>query len=215
MLIAIATEKGGVGKTTIATNFAAMRAAYTDSVKLIDTDNAKYANQWGMVRRAAGVTPDIRLAMMQGNIYSDLIAERDALDTVVVDVPAGDSVELRLACAAADVLIIPLSVGQFDTWSLGTMGVLVNELRQTRPALRVYSVLNKVPPSAKTELRDSVAMLAEMSDFFTPARTPIMDRMAFRSAARAGKGVTELDGAADQKAIAEITSLYEEVFNHG
>jgi chromosome partitioning protein len=214
MLITVATEKGGVGKTTIATNLAAMRAGHGDSVKLIDTDDGKYAYQWGMTRREAQLVPEILLAMMEGNIYADLIDERSKHDTVIVDVPAGDGPTLRLACAAADVIIIPLRIGQFDTRSLGKTSHIANEIRQTRPNVRIFAVLNAVPFNAKTGLAESIAVLDEMTDYFTRVKKHIVDREAFRLAARSGKGVTEIERKfADPKAIEEMTSLYEEVFN--
>ncbi|MFP3681917.1 ParA family protein, partial [Pseudomonas sp. SIMBA_041] len=71
MLIAVATRKGGVGKTTIATNLAAHRASQGHAVKFIDADTDEYGYMWGMLRRHKEVTPNILLAKMTGAIYSD------------------------------------------------------------------------------------------------------------------------------------------------
>jgi chromosome partitioning protein len=218
MLIAVAAEKGGVGKTTIATNLAGMSAARGHSVMLTDTDveesTGRYAYAWGMARRDTEGLPSINLAMLRGNIYTDLLAQKERYDVVIVDVPAGNGLEMRLACMAADVIVIPLGIGQYDTSGMGPMVKLANEMRQTRPDTRVYAVLNNVPFNAKNDLRDSLEMLDTLHDYLRRTSKYIVGRQAFRASARSGRAVTELEKPLqDPKASEEITSLYEEVFN--
>lgn len=219
MLIVVAAEKGGVGKTTIATNLAGMSAAHGHSVMLTDTDveesTGRYAYAWGTARRDTEGLPVVHLAMLRGKtVYADLLAQKDRYDTVLVDVPAGNGIEMRLACMAADVIVIPLGIGQYDTSGMGPMVKLVSEVRLTRPDTRVYAVLNNVPFNAKNDLKDSLEMLGTLQDYLRPASRHIISRQAFRNTARSGRAVTELDKALqDPKATEEMTSLYEEVFN--
>jgi chromosome partitioning protein len=218
MLIAVAAEKGGVGKTTIATNLAGMSAAYGHSVMLTDTDveesTGRYAYAWGLTRRETAGLPEVHLSMLRGNLYADLLAQRARYDTVIVDVPAGNGIEMRLACAAADVIVVPLRIGQFDTSGMGPMVKLANEIRQTRPEARIYAVLSDVPFNAKNGLRESVEMLETLGEYLKRTRRHIVGREAFRMSSRAGRAVTELDRPLqDPKATEDITALYEEVFN--
>ena len=50
MIVLIGGEKGGTGKTTLATNLAQMRAARGHDVLLVDTDKQESASSWASLR---------------------------------------------------------------------------------------------------------------------------------------------------------------------
>lgn len=214
MLIAVATRKGGVGKTTLATNIAAARAQQGNVVKLIDADHDEYAHMWGMLRRQKGVEPNILLSKMTGNIYSDLQAERESSDTVVVDVGGKHSPELVFAVAACDVLVLPVRAGQFDVWSLVAMANMIAEMRANGKTFRVVPVMNAVPAGDNSSLTTGLqGELERMAEHFGAPKIKIVQRVAFVNAAMEGKGVTELARNRDtSQAIDEVQALYEEVF---
>ncbi len=56
MVILIGGEKGGTGKTTIATNLAALRALAGHDVLLVDTDSQGSASYWASSRDEAGIS---------------------------------------------------------------------------------------------------------------------------------------------------------------
>ncbi|HDR9259601.1 TPA: AAA family ATPase [Burkholderia vietnamiensis] len=214
MLIAVATRKGGVGKTTIATNLAANRAAAGHSVKLIDSDYDEYAHMWGMLRRQNEVQPNILLAKMTGNIYADLMAERESTDTVIVDVGGKHSPELVYAVGACDVLVLPVRAGQFDVWSLTAMGQMVSEMHASGKTFRVVPVMNAISPQSSSSLTAGLkGELERLEKYFPAQAAKIVQRDAFSWAAAEGKGVCELKRGRDtEKAQDEINTLYAEVF---
>lgn len=214
MLIAVATRKGGVGKTTLATNIAAARAQQGAVVKLIDADHDEYAHMWGMLRRQKGVEPNILLSKMTGNIYSDLQAERESFDTVVVDVGGKHSPELVFAVAACDVLVLPVRAGQFDVWSLVAMANMIAEMRANGKTFRIVPVMNAVPAGENSSLTAGLqGELERMAEHFSAPKIKIVQRNAFVTAAMEGKGVTELARNRDtSQAIDEVQALYQEVF---
>jgi len=216
VIVAVVNGKGGVGKSTISTNLAARHACSGFNVKLIDTDPVnKSADTWVQTRAESGIEPSIARAHLSGKIYKDLVAEAKLWDAVIVDCPGDDGLETRGAASAADVIVMPVTTGQFDTWSLGTMGKLITQLRAEGKDTPVLAVLNKVPASCTREAAESIAMLSEMKDLFDVHTQVIWDRVAVRSAARVGLGVHELPrSTADDKATAEMASIYAEVF-HG
>lgn len=221
MLIVVAAEKGGVGKTTIATNLAGTRAARGHSVMLVDTDveerTGRYAYSWGQRRREDYPdVPDVSLSMLRGDVSRDLWNHRANYDTLIVDVPAGNGEEMRVSCLVADVIVIPVRIGQYDTDSLSTMVKLVRDVRTLRPDTppRVLALLNAVPPSMKLGLEDSRNMLDGLGEYMSRTRSHIVERGAFLTSAKTGLAVPELPRKwADKKAEAEVMSLYEEVFN--
>jgi chromosome partitioning protein len=214
-LIAVATRKGGVGKTTLATNLAARRAQDVSSVKLADADRDEYAHMWGTLRRQKGIEPNILLSKLTGQIYPDLMADREAHDTVIVDVGGKQSPEIVFAVGACDVLVLPVRAGQFDVWSLTAMAQMVSEMRASGKTFRVVPVMNALPANANSSLTARLQdELEKLTEIFSAPKVRIVERVAYVNAAIAGKGVTELPRTRDTAAaIDEIELLYREVFN--
>ena len=74
MIVLIGGEKGGTGKTTLATNLAQMRAARGRDVLLVDTDKQESASAWASLRAEEGIEPTITAVQKLGkNITRDLL----------------------------------------------------------------------------------------------------------------------------------------------
>jgi chromosome partitioning protein len=213
MLIAVATRKGGVGKTTIATNLAVARAASGYATKLVDTDPEKFAFMWGGTRSEFGVLPEIPSAFMEGAIHHALMAERANTDTVIVDCAGKNSPELVHAIAACDVLVMPYSPGQYEVWSLMTMAQMVAKYRAAGHQIRVVPVMNLLDPQQPTSPL-ARALEDQMLGHFTEPIVKLNDRVAYKYAAPKGQGVLEQKRNRDNaKAQEEFALLYQEVFN--
>src|ERR1035438_7988840 len=66
MLVLVGGEKGGVGKTTLTLNLAAMRARAGKDVLLVDGDKQASANLWAGIRREAKVEPTVACVQKTG-----------------------------------------------------------------------------------------------------------------------------------------------------
>jgi chromosome partitioning protein len=214
MLIAVATRKGGVGKTTIATNLAVRRAQDSPDVHLVDADRDEYAHMFGLTRRENNITPPISLSKMTGNIYPDLIAARAAHETVIVDVGGKQAPEIVYAVGACDVLVLPVRAGQYDAWSLQAAARMVSEMRANGKTFRIVPVMNAIPPEKNSSLTRMIeAELKTLTEIFGEPRVRIVERVAFVTASIGGKGVCELKRGRDTaSAIDEMEALYREVF---
>ena len=212
-LIAVATRKGGVGKTTIATNLAAAHAKHGHAVKLVDSDFDEYAFMWGTLRDEMGVKPEIKYSKMRGDIYAALKAEKETNSTVIVDVGGKHSPELVYAVGICDVLVLPVKAGQFDVWSLAAMAQMVRACQIDGIHFRVVPVMNDIAADERNVLNQGLENdLAKLADLFgKPCK--IVHRNAFSLAAMEGKGVLEMARNRDTaKAQDEIAALYAEVF---
>lgn len=97
MLVLVANEKGGVGKTTIAVNLAAMCVLAGKETLLVDTDKQESASAWAGVRHENEVEPTVTCVAKTGKVGYDLAKLKEKFDVVIVDAGGRDSIEMRQA----------------------------------------------------------------------------------------------------------------------
>ena len=212
MIIVFGGEKGGTGKTTLATNIAAELAIRGKEVLLMDTDRQESSSSWCYVREEGQLKPRIPCILKFGETVKQEINElKNKYNNIVVDCGGRDSIEFRAALLAADKAIIPMRATQFDLWTLSRFSKMINEVRLINIHLQVALVLNaaNTNPSVKEheEAKDYINEFHNMKVL----STNIKDRISFHKAAADGLAVRELTPN-DRKASFEINSLYEEIF---
>lgn len=206
-------EKGGTGKTTLATNIAAMLANRRKDVLLLDTDRQGTASFWATVREEDETIP--RVACVQ-KIGKGLPAQiRDLAtryDEIVIDAGGRDSMELRYALGVAARVYIPVQPFQFDIWTIRQMDSLVEMAKSLNDGLTAFIVLNRVSTNPLIREDQETREFISQEDFgyLTLTESMIRDRIAFRKAARDGLAVVEY--GQDKKAINEMNQLYEEIY---
>lgn len=212
MIILFGGEKGGTGKTTLATNMVAMLSRDSDDVLLIDTDKQGSANSWSLVREEVGLP--IHCMQKFGNGIASAIKDLGKrYEHVVVDAGGRDSVELRASMVVADTLIIPLQASQFDIWTLGAMDELVEQVKALNPNLKAFSVLNRANTNPSvSEVEDAKSAFREIKHIKL-LQFVMRDRIAYRRAIRGGLGVFELTQP-DSKAAAEVHNLFKGVMTN-
>lgn len=215
MIILLGGEKGGTGKTTLATNLAALRASVgRRDVLLIDTDQQGSASYWAQTRDEEQITPRVACVQKFGKgLQSEVRDLARRYEDIIIDAGGRESVELRSGLVVADVAYVPIQPSQFDVWTLSRMNDLVATAQGFNEALRVWVVISRASPNpAVTESTEVREMLEEFEQLQL-VETQVYDRIAFRKAARAGVGVTELTSQ-DVKASREMRALYAEVFGN-
>ena len=212
MLYVIGGQKGGTGKTTIASNLAVAFTLAGHETVLVDTDPQLTASHWSDLRQAHGALPPIACVQRTGNLYTALRDLEDRYAHVIVDVGGFDSVELRTALAAADCLYSPVRASQSDLWTLEAMSRLITQARELNEQLRAYLVLSMAPTNpAIRESQQALELLAEYPAF-SVCSSILRDRKAWRDAMSQGRGVLELLG--DPKASSELSAFTREILDH-
>lgn len=109
-VILVANPKGGVGKSTLASNIAGYYARRGHAVMLGDTDAQQSARQWLALRPAH--LPTIQSWELGGK---NLLKAPKGVSHVVLDTPAGlQGKQLDALLGLADKLLIPLQPSLFD-----------------------------------------------------------------------------------------------------
>ena len=213
MIILIGGEKGGPGKTTIATNLAAVRTKKFNDLLLIDTDKQQTASFWCSLREINQVEP--RVASIQKfdqSVRSETLQLQKKYKDIIIDAGGRDSTELRSALLVAQKAIFPLRPSQFDLWTLKSLNNLVQTAQMFNEGLKAYIVINQASPNPGVKEIEEAKELIQEFDHLQLLKTYLFERIIFRRAAVQGMSVDEYKPE-DHKATKEIMSLYEEIFN--
>jgi len=112
-VVVVANPKGGVGKSTLATNIAGYFASRGHSVMLGDVDRQQSSRLW------LGLRPTTARPITAWEISADAIAKPPKGTThVVLDTPAGlHGSRLNDALKIADQIVVPLQPSVFDIFA--------------------------------------------------------------------------------------------------
>jgi len=202
LVITVAQQKGGAGKTMLVANLAAAFAA-RGPVAAVDIDPQKSLARWAELRAARTVpTPKVDVSDIAGwRLAAELDRLKRTHHVVLIDSPPRVDTDARVAVRAADIVLVPLQPTPPDLWA--AEGTLALALAERRP---VCLVLNRAP--ATSRLRSVMeAELARRGLHVLPAA--LGNRAGFANAFAAGLGVTE--AAPRSVAAAEIAALMAEL----
>ena len=210
MIILFGGEKGGTGKSTLATNLSVWLSQKKSDFVLLDADRQGTSSNW--VSERTSRFPDlqkINCLQRYGNIASTVKDLEGRYENVLIDAAGRDSEELRSSLVMADVLFSPLKTSQSDLWTLEHLHELIKLSRAMNSKLKAFAVLSMVSSNPKvSEAAQAREMLVDYPEM-NLAKAIIRDRKVYRDAMCESKGVLEMS---DERAHQEIESLAKEVF---
>lgn len=215
MVITVASEKGGVGKTTLAVQFAIMLAQQKHDVLLVDADPQRSALEVAGVRAEEGHLPTITAVALGGKTLNAEVKKLiPKYDHIVIDVGGRDSIALRCSMLVSDHVLIPILPGQLDAWTLENFDTLVEQGQAFNPKLQAWLVLNKVDTNPAIKIAEEVIDFAKDLKNIKTLKSKIGYRVAYRRCVAEGLAVNEMSKR-DVKAMNEIDTLFREVLSNG
>jgi len=207
MIIVCCSQKGGVGKTSLATSIAWELREQDTRVLIVDADPQGTAWQMAQCCKDAPET-------IHGDLLADPLKFRErtaSYDCVCIDTPPTLFGDYQTnAISVADMVLIPMSHSAGDLWSAaGTIRVMLQAMNK-RPKLKAGIVYNRKSPStvlAKT-WRDE--QLSDCPLHVFP--TEITYRVAWQEAMNKGMGVAQY--APKDKAASELKALLLDMLVH-
>lgn len=208
-VLGVLNQKGGVGKTSLATNLCHVYASQGARVLLVDADpQSKSATRWSSAREIEPLFPVIGMA--KPTLHKDLPAVSRNYDITIID-GAPQLAEIgRSILLASDMIVIPVQPSPYDVWSAADTVDLIREARVFKESLKaVFAVNRKIANTAIG--RDVTEALAQYE--IPTLKTHLVQRVAYAESAAQGLAVEEYEP--DNPGAAEIRKVAAEIQKAG
>lgn len=199
VVITVAQQKGGAGKTTLVANLAAAWAG-SRRVAALDMDPQRSLARWAVLRGGRG---GVDVNECQGwRLVGELDRLRRNHDLILVDSPPQVDADARRAVRAATLVLVPVQPSPPDIWAAeGTLRIAAEEKRPAALVLNRVHTAPRLREAADRELR---------ARGLTPLATTLGNRAAHSHAFAEGMGVTE--AAPRSPAAGEVRALADAIW---
>lgn len=195
--IAIISQKGGAGKTTLALHLAAAAEDDGRTALVIDVDPQATASQWAAWRNDA---PPVVIDSAPPRLAAKIQQATDqGAEFILIDTPPHADSAASAAVEVADLVLIPCRPSAFDLAAIKTTASLIKMRR--KPAFVVFTAGSPTAP----RMYEDAKQLVQSYGLDTCPHI-VADRATFRHAATEGK--TAMETEPKGKAASEIRSLY-------
>lgn len=202
--VGVLSQKGGSGKTVIATNLARSLQLRGYEVILVDTDPQGSARDWAATSEEIEVPHTVGVS--QPNVHEQL-PRVEGYEIAIVD-GAGKMERMSASVIkACDLILIPIQPAGVDLWAVGELVDLILSRQEAVGTPEAALMVSRA--IVGTNLAESVQdALSELELPLLEART--YQRVAYAKAISQGVSVLDLS---DKKAKEEINTLTNEVLS--
>lgn len=201
-IVSILNQKGGVGKTTLATNIASKLHLNGSKVLLVDSDPQGSARDW----HAIGNSEIAVIGMDRPTLERDVKKIANDFDWVIID---GTPQLTNMAVSAikcSDLIIIPVQPSPYDIWASEELVDVIKHRQQiTDGNPKAYFCISR--------RISTTSLSSEVTEALKGYSMPIMksytsQRIAYAKSAAEGQSVFD---TTNNDAIHEITNIVNEI----
>jgi len=213
VIVLIAHEKGGVGKSSVAVNIAALAASDGIRTLLLDTDPNGSTTGWLKTREALKTDAQIFTMMLTASPAKMVADQAQHYSLVVVDAGAAAWDTLLSVSLQSDLIILPVTPGQYEVDATVRVFEVLRSMdrRHVNGKIPAYALLNGIPTNSRSKEESELRhFLTEEYDI--PVMTSFLrTRKAWRDSSKEGLALHEFQASQrDEKAVEEIRAVYEE-----
>jgi chromosome partitioning protein len=207
--ITLLSQKGGVGKSLLATQLAVWATQQDELVCIVDLDPQASANLWRGFRKAKLPLVQRALPERLGSVANE--AAGMGVTVLIADTPPHLNKNSLEAIRFADIVVCPTKP---DLLSLGALADTVALLDAAQSKAKALAVINDLPTGVKARMPALETATVALERFgLEIAKTTISHSQLMVDAIALGLGITEK--APKNVASKEIAGLWEEVAGRG
>lgn len=213
MIFTFGHTKGGVGKSTIALNFAIERIRAGVDVLLIDGDPRQTSLSKAIaIRNESGQAPAVPCIVLDDAraLRQQVALLRPKYQDILIDVGGKDSQALRAALTVTDLLILPVAPESVELWAIDDLLDVITDA-QALHTFGVLALLNRAKVAGRDN-EEARALLAEYPEL-TLLAPSLGQRSVFGSAFGRGQSVVEYRPR-NTKAIAELRDVMNAILSN-
>ena len=206
MIVAVANQKGGIGKTTTAISIAGEWFRRERKVLVIDSDPQGSARRWASEADERELEHPHVVGLESGSSIARQVPQMaEQYDHVVIDTPPRLAQATKGGLVIADLAIVPVGPGGLDTWALEETLEVLEEASALNRDLQVRYFLTRFDPRAAD--REQTELALKESKTYPFLKSTFGLRVGYQRAFTVGQLPSDYDGVIAD----EVSSLVKEI----
>ena len=212
MIVLFSHQKGGVGKSTIAINFAYQAQKKYKDLVVLDLDSQNSAILFNQLRTSQNL-PLVKCVRENEVEFLELMNNyfQNSDNLLIIDSGGYDSDTNRMALIKSDIIITPVGISQIEIFGLQKFRkILKDASKAVGKTLKTNVLLNNVDSRSKNRVKELKKYIKENNSYFNLLESVLYARADYKNSYGEGLSVKEYN----KKSLAsqEIKQFAKEIY---